>query len=186
MSATVTRPYKSEIVWRLRDRINEELVELTPVTEVSHVYRVVVGKYTEDLRGIVCSVHGTHPLGFDGGRHDSNAEGTPRQLHERGWILPAESIGGSQWETCYGTVQIRCLLKVPPSYAEEIIQEVIMRIAVIINDGENIVPFTDPFGYTVFSLRTSQSYGYAGGGDNTTVDSYWCDWIARAERRRSR
>jgi len=100
--------------------------------------------------------------------------------------LPSESIGGTQWDLVLGTVEIRSLGKRTPSAAVEVIDMVKARIAVVINDHQGIVPFVDPLGFQVWHLRTSNRYGYASGGDNTSVDRHWCDWIARISRERKR
>lgn len=182
---TVTRPAKSELVHRIA-----EYVELRCKTDVaesdsSRVNVVSVGKYTKELNGIVCSVHAEHPLGPDMVKRDAMAEGTPRTLLDRAWNLPAETIGGCRFDSWLGTVMVRMLKQVSPENAVEIIDKVTTRIALVIND-EAIVPFTGSMGYHVFYLGTAARYGYASGGGTTSVDAYWCDWVAKVSYSRSR
>ncbi len=183
---SVERSYKAELAWRIRDALEIELMDEIDEDDPARVSVVVVGKYTDELRGIVLSVHLDHPLGFSSGKHDAVAEGTPRTYHDRPWDLPSESIGGSMWDRAYSTVQLRSLLSKSPQDAAEIIDMAITRIAVVINSYEGLTPFVDPYGYTVFALRTAQRFGYASGGGNTAVDSHWCDYIARVSYKRHR
>lgn len=179
------RSHKAELVWRIRDALEEEFAnaDFLPTAPT-----IVVGKYTGDLREgkLVLSVHASHPLGFGDGKHDAIAEGTPRDTADRPWKLPPESVGGSQWDRIYGSVQVRFVQDQSPQDAVEVIQEILTRIALIINSKEGLVPFQDKYGYQVFALRTSSKYGYASGGDQTAVDSHWCDFIARVSHRRFR
>ena len=184
--AVVDRPYKSELLWRIRDALERELRTDIPVGDSARVSKVVISKYTGELRGIILSVHGDHPLGFDAGKHDAIAEGTPRSFQDRPWMLPPESVGGSQWDRVYGTVQVRALIEKSPQSAVVILDTVLTRIKITIDDALDIVPFVDAYGVQVFNLRTASRYGYASGGDTTAVDSHWCDFIARCSRRRSR
>ena len=183
---TVTRSHKAELVWRIRDKIELDLQTDIAEADPARVTTIVVGKFSDEPRGIVLSVHSTHPLGPEGGRIDGIAEGFPRSFHDRPWELPAESLGGSQWDRIYGTVQVRCLQKYAPEDALEIVDMVKTRIAVVLNSGSAIVPFIDPYGYCVFSLRCSSRFGYASGGGNTATDAHWCDFVAMVSSERVR
>jgi len=183
---TVTRSHKAELVWRIRDKIQEDMIDGIDESDSARVTLVVVGKHSDEPRGIVLSVHSTHPLGPEGGRVDGIAEGFPRSFHDRPWELPPESIGGSIWDRLYGTVQVRGLQKYTPQNAMEIIDMVKTRIAVILNRGNDIIPFTDPYGYCVFNLRSSSRFGYASGGGTTATDAHWCDFVAQVSNRKER
>jgi hypothetical protein len=156
-----------------------------PNNDPARVNTVVVSKHTDSFKGIILSVHAEHPLGFEKGRHDAQAEGLPRTLLDRSWILPAETIGGSRFENWVGTVQVRMLKNITPADAVEIVDAVTTRVARVINN-EPLIPLTDEYGYHIFYLGTAARYGYASGGGTTAVDTYWCDWIAKVEYQRSR
>lgn len=183
---TVTRSYKAELVWRIRDALEEELRTNIEESDPSRPTLIAVGKYTDEIKGIILTVHSNHPLGFENGRVDAVGEGSPRTYNDRPYTLPSESIGGTQWDSILGTVQVRSLMRYTPSDAVEVIDMVKTRIAVVINDHAGIIPFVDPYGFQVWNLRTSNRYGYASGGDDTSVDTHWCDWIARVSRTRER
>jgi len=181
----VARPAKSQLVHRMREMLELRLKTEIPNSDPARVNKIVVSKYTDELSGIILSVHSEHPLGPEQGRHDAQAEGLPRTLQDRSWILPAESIGGSRFESWLGTVQVRMLKQVSPANALEIVDAVTIRVAKVINN-EPLIPITDEYGYHIFYLGTSARYGYASGGGTTAVDAYWCDWIAKVEYQRSR
>jgi hypothetical protein len=181
----IVRPAKSQLVWRMRELLELRLKTEIPNNDLARVNQVVVSKYTGELNGIILSVHSDHPLGFDMARNNAPAEGLPRTLQDRGWSLPAETIGGSRFENWVGTVQVRMLKQVEPSTAVEIVDTIVSRVARVINN-EPIIPITDEYGVHVFYLGTGSNYGYASGGGTTATDSHWCDWIAKACYTRTR
>ena len=181
----MSRPAKSELVHRMREMLELRLKTEIPNNDPARVNTVVVSKYTSGLSGIILSVHADHPLGFEKGRHDAQAEGLPRTLMDRAWVLPAETIGGSRFENWVGTVQVRMLKQVSPAKAVEIVDTVTTRIANVINN-EPLIPEIDEYGYKIFYLGTAARYGYASGGGDTAVNTYWCDWIAKVSYLRSR
>lgn len=184
--AMITRAVKSELVHRIRDGLERDLMDKIPQDDPARINLVVIGKYTGERSGIILSVHATHPLGPERGRHDADAQGTPSSLPDR-WRLPVESLGGSRYDRLYGTVEVRTLLEgTTPAAAVEIIDDVQTRIHYFLNNDPDLCFFGDEYGYRVFSMETAQEYGYSSGGDNVSVDSHWCDWIARVSYKRSR
>lgn len=181
----MSMPAKSALVHRMREMLELRLKTEIPNNDPARVNTVVVSKYTADFSGIILSVHAEHPLGFEMGRHDAQAEGLPRTLMDRAWTLPAETIGGSRFESWVGTVQVRMLKKVSPADAVAIVDTVTTRIANVINN-EPLIPEIDEYGYKIFYLGTASRYGYASGGGETAVNTYWCDWIAKVSYLRSR
>lgn len=171
----------------MRDALERELKTEIPSDDAARVYRVVLGKYTDEIRGIVLSVHGDHPLGFRGQERDSSTGSTspfPTES-DRDWDLPTETIGGARWEKIVGTVQVRGLQDRSPADAIEVIDMVKIRIAQVINNDTDLRNITDDYGYRIFALETARRYGYASGGDSTAVDSHWCDWTAFMTFRRT-
>lgn len=177
---------KSQLVWLMRDALERDLSTNIPTSDPARISEVVVGKYTKEPRGLILSVYSDHPLGFQGGKHDSLAEGGPRAAMDRPYYFPPESIGGAKFLNIFGTVELRALQDMSPSDAVEVISEVETRIAVVINNDPDLVALNDVYGYHLFALETVADYGYASGGGNTAIDRHWCDWVARASFFRSR
>ncbi len=180
------RTVKAEVLTRLRAALERDLKTAIPISDKARVRTVVLGKFTDEIRGIVLSVHGDHPLGF-GGREKDRPTGRRGAItigSERQWQLPVESVGGSRWETILGTVQIRALKEIPPSAMIEVVETVKARIAQVINQDSELRNITDEYGQRLFALETAEYYGYASGGDNTAVDSHWCDFTGQVSSRR--
>ena len=183
----VDRPVKAELVYRLRDALEDALKTQIPTDDPARVSTVVAGKYTQDRTGIVLSVHADHPLGEERGRYDHTVEGTPRDRTERPWFLPPESIGGSQWRQIYGAVEIRWVLEgTSTSVAIGIVETVTRRVRTVIKDTTTLCPLQDDYGDMLFGLAYYADYGYPSGGDNVSVDAHWVDFTARIASRRTR
>lgn len=183
----MARTVKAEVLTRLRAALERDLKTNIPTSDKARVRTVVLGKYTDEIRGIVLSVHGDHPLGF-GGREKDRPTGRRGAItigSERQWQLPIESIGGSRWETILGTVQVRALKDIPPSAMIEVMDTVKVRIAQVINQDPDLRNISDEYGYRLFAFEIAEDYGYASGGDSTAVDSHWCDFTGQVTSRRT-
>jgi hypothetical protein len=182
----VDRTAKAELLHRLCDNLRLELRDKIPASDLSRVTRVLIGRYTGDISGITLTVHGDHPLGFGGRRHDATAEGFPRTLYDRPFELPPETIGGSRWELWFGTVQIRMLKELRQALAYDVIEMVAARTSAVIDRSEHLLPLSDDFGCRVFYIGSNSRYGYRSGSDDTSVTIHWVDWTARATYPRTR
>ena len=175
----MTRVVEAELCHRMVAALERDLRTGIPKDDPARVWRVELGKYTGEVRGILLTVHADHPLGFDRGKYDQSAEGTPRTPMDRPWLFPPESLGGSKWRSFFGTVQIRSLIGKPPSDTVDIQAMVKTRVAVCINNSAELIGFADDYGYRLIDVEMTDSYGYASGGGDTSVDRHWCDWVAR-------
>ena len=179
---------KAKLVWKIRDELEEKLRTDIPTTDPARVTKVVVGKYSDDIAGIILIVHADHPLGFGSGRLDEQSGGRVQFSDDtinRAWRLPPESLGGSRFEDELITVEVRMLKdNVSPSRSVAIVDEVKVRIRTAIETMTTLVGTVDDYGNIVFALEASKRYGYASGGGETSVNTFWCDFTARISYRR--
>jgi len=181
------RPAKAELIYRLCVALESALKTEIPADDSARVSLVNRGKYTGDRSGIVLSVHADHPLGYERGRYDHIAEGTPREQQERPNQWPSESHGGSQWMFVYGGIEIRWVLEgTPPADAIEIVETIKRRIKHVIDTDTTLHPLQDDYGDVLFGLKYYGAYGYPGGGDNVSVDAHWVDFTATVASRQPR
>lgn len=183
---SIVRVVEAELVHRMRVALERDMRTNIPDDDPARVWKVVIGKYTGEVKGILLSVHADHPLGFGGKKHDQTAEGTPRTPMDRPWLFPPETLGGSKWRSFFGTVQVRSLLSKSPNNTVEILAMVKTRVAVCVNNSAELVGFKDDYGYRLIDVEMTDVYGYASGGGDTSVDRHWCDWIARVSYSRRR
>ena len=187
VAITSGRTVKAELIYLLRDALEEAMITDIPEDDEARVSLVARGKHTGDRTGIVLSVHADHPLGYERGRYDHTAEGTPREQQERPWEWPSESIGGSSWTLVYGGIEVRWVLEgTPPRNAISIVETVKRRIREVLETDDTLHPLQDDYGDVLFGLRYYGAYGYPGGGDNVSVDAHWVDFTATVASRRPR
>lgn len=172
---------KAKIVWAIRDELELKMRTDISMSDIARVSKVVVGKYADDIAGIILVVHADHPLGFDGSRLDKQSGGAAPSTagSDRAWKLPAESMGGSRFEDETLTVEVRMLKDVSPSRSVSIVDEVKIRIRTAVEAMRSLIGTTDDYGNMLFALEASERYGYASGGGDTSVNTFWCDFIAR-------
>lgn len=180
-----TEAAKAELIIRITSFLQLRLVDEIPRGAPERVDVVAVGKYIEELDGIIVTVHSDHPLGVGQSRVNANIEGVESTSLLKGWNLPPESLGGSKWERWPGTVQVRMLKDVDQLTGLKIIEHVCARIGIVIN-GEVIVPIRDEYGYTIFHLTTVGTIGYASGGGDISVNTRWVDFAALVSSSRLR
>jgi hypothetical protein len=182
------RAVKAELLHRLKNALELECKTKIPTDDKSRASQVTLGKYTGEIDGIILSVHGQHPLGFRGRERSGLDEisGPFPGPTDRAWKLPVESVGGSHWQTETGTVQVRMLsTELGPADSVAVIEKLKARIARVILTDTDLRGYSDEFGNRLFALDIAQRYGYASGGDNTSVYTIWCDFVAHVSSRRT-
>lgn len=177
----MAKTVKAMLVWAIRDELDQKLRVDIPTTDPVRVTRVVVGKYSDDITGIILVVHADHPLGFDSGRLDSAANTISQGggTITKAWKLPVESIGGCRFEDEIITVEVRMLKDVAPQTAVGIVDEVKIRIRSTVEQMSGLVGTRDGYGNTCFAFEPAMRYGYASGGGDTSVNTFWCDFHAK-------
>jgi hypothetical protein len=187
VTITSGRPVKAELIYRIRDALEEDLIDRIPADDPARVSLVTRGKHTGDRTGIVLSVHADHPLGYERGRYDHIAEGTPREQQERPNTWPSESVGGSSWTLVYGGIEVRWVLEgTSPQDAIAIVETVKRRTRYVLEQNTTLHPLQDDYGDVLFGLKFYGAYGYPGGGDNVSVDAHWIDFTATVATSRPR